>query len=99
MKQVRRRDRAYLKARAWFHGVVCSLPIGVADLSQDARGERRRGEERGENADGKVSRARLTGKQGYRPVSVCPGPLGNERFTERGTLRYDEVYFWSVIVL
>lgn len=63
MKRVRRRDHSYLKARAWFHSVVCSRPIGAGDPSQDARGERRRGEERGESADGKVSRARLTRKQ------------------------------------
>ena len=67
MKRVRRRDRGSLKARAWFHWLVCSRPIGAGDPSQDARGERRRGEERGESADGKVSRARLTRKQGHRP--------------------------------
>lgn len=63
MKGARGRDRASLKyARAWFHCVVCSRPIGAGDPSQDARGERRRGEERGASADGKVSRARLTRK-------------------------------------
>lgn len=99
MKRVWRRARGYLKARAWFHSVACSRPIGAGDPTQDASGERRRGEERGGSADGKVSRARLTRRQGYRPASVCPGALGDERFTERGTLRYDEIYFWSAIVL
>lgn len=72
MKRVRRRDRegegGSLKARAWFHRLVCSRPIGAGDPSQDARGERRRGEERGESADGKVPRARFTRKQDTGPL-------------------------------
>lgn len=99
MQQARRRDRGCLKGCSRSRGAACSRPIGAGDLSQDARGERRRGEERGETADGEGSRARLTGKQGYRPISVCPGQLGNDRLTERGTLRYDEAFFWLVIVL
>lgn len=73
MKGVRRRDRGYLRARAWFHSVVCSRPIGAGDPSQDARGERRRGAERGESADGKVSRARLTRKQETGPLQFVLG--------------------------
>lgn len=73
MKRVQRRDRGYLKARAWFHSGVCSRPIGAGDPSQDARGERRRGEERGESADGKVSRARLTRKQDTGPLQFVLG--------------------------
>lgn len=73
MEQVRRRGRAYLGARAWFHCVVCSRPIGAGDPSEDARGARRRGEERGERADGKVSRARLKRKRDTGPLQFVLG--------------------------
>lgn len=44
MKGVRRRDRGYLSARAWFHGIVCSRPIGAGDLRmrEESGGEGKR---------------------------------------------------------
>lgn len=63
------------KARSWFHRLVFFRPIGAGDPSQDARGERRRGEERGESADGKVPRARLTRKQDTSPLQFVLDPL------------------------
>lgn len=59
-----------LAAFAWFHRLACSRLIGAGDLSQDARGERRRGKERGERGDGKVPRAGLNKETGHRPASL-----------------------------
>lgn len=75
MKQGQGREQGRVKAGAWFHSVVCSRPIGAGDPSQDARGERRRVEERGESAEGKVSRARLTRKQDHGPLQFVLGRL------------------------
>lgn len=59
-----------LAALAWFHRFAYSRLIGAGDLSQDARGERRRGEESGERDDGKVPRAGLNKETGHRPASL-----------------------------
>lgn len=74
-----------LKARAWFHRLVCSRLIGAGDLSQDARGERRRGEESGERGDGKVPRAGLTRKQDTGPLHFVLDHLAM-RTTPKGAL-------------
>lgn len=96
MKAAREVGLRHLKARAWFHGAVCSGSIGAGDPSEDARGARRRGDDRGETAEGNQSESRL---RGSRDTGQAPFVPSDERSSERGTLRYDEAFFCSVTVL
>lgn len=63
-----------------FTGSPALVSLAQVICSQDARGERRRGEESGERGDGKVPRAGLTRKQDNRPASLFVfGPLCDQR--------------------
>ena len=69
---------------------------GAGALSQR---ERRREESRGGKERREEPEKSVRGMKKRIPAAFSSWELGNDRFFEKGTLRYDEVYFWLAIVL
>lgn len=85
----------------WIYHLTSSALLSLVQvLCLSERGcEGEQGRDKAKGAGEKVCRAWFKGYQPQQIARLSTRGLSNERFIERGTLRYDEVSFWLAIVL